>query len=232
MLKYEEVIKATMQDNGIEAPQYLGYRYTIYCVNYIMEKMINGESRSLFMPMYTDCAKYYGNTISSRVERAIRFFRCRMLYLFTDSLKEKCCVEDTITNTTFLYALAGIATDRLKNCLHAVDKQYQQRVQKEKEFYFLLTNGNGFVNTYDIIKTAKIMNKTDIDENNEEQIIEFAKTLPGVKYVYSSEDLTPEDFLRYGQKVLAIRFCTHEFDCTIREARDMVDDLIKEKYNG
>lgn len=237
--KYEDIIKETMKDNKLEVPQYLGYGYTIYCVNYILERAMAGEENPTIMPMYHQCADYYNMVRStmavtaSRVERSIRFFRCRMAHLFSDSLVEKCTINGVITNASFLYGLALAVKERIKDLSESVKKNYPERVEKNKETYFLLTNGNGFVNSYDIIKTAKIMNRINIDENNEEEIIKFAKTLPGVKYVYSSEDLTPEDFLRYGQKVLAIRFCTREFDYTIREAKEMIEDLIKEKkYNG
>lgn len=233
-MRYENAIKNVLKEFKLDLPQYLGYNYTIYCVNYIMEKSLAGEQHPAFMTMYKDCAEYYNSirssfATSSRVERSIRFFRCRLLYLFDDTLKEKCYVEETITNSSFLYGLANIVTEKVQSFSESIKESFPERVKKNKEMYFLLTNGNGFVNIYDIAKTAKILNRTNIDEDNEEELVEFAKTLPGVKYVYSSEDLTPEDFLKYGQKVLAIRFCTREFDYTIREAKEMVEDLIKEK---
>ena len=38
MLKYEKIIKATLKDIKLEVPQYLGYHYLVYCINYIMER--------------------------------------------------------------------------------------------------------------------------------------------------------------------------------------------------
>lgn len=234
MMRYENIIRDTIKDIGMEAYQYLGYNYTVYCVNYILENMMNGKSHSgQFGEMYAECAEFYCKDLKpTSIERSVRFFRCKLIGLVDEDTRKGLSIDGMVTNSSFLYGLVAIVTAKLDALSESV-KNIPERVEKDKELYFLLTNGNGFVNAYDIAKTAKILNRTNIDENNEEELVEFAKTLPGVKYVYSSKDLTPEDFLRYGQKVLAIRFCTREFDYTIREAKEMVEDLIKEKrYNG
>ena len=231
MLKYEEIIKATLKDIKLEAPQYLGYRYLVYCINYIMERELDGDYHPLLTAMYSDCAKYYNNTskrvTGSRVERNIRFYRCRLFYLMSDDIRKKCTIQDTITNTSFLYGLVDIVREKANNT-NTLKNINLKRVEKDEELYFLLTNGNGFVNAHDIVKTAKILNKTDVDEDNRAELIEFAKTLPGIKYVYSSEDLTPENFLKYGQKYLAIRFCTKEFGISIVEAKNLIESILED----
>ncbi len=231
MLKYEEIIKATLKDIKLEVPQYLGYHYLVYCINYIMERELDGDYHPAFMNMYADCAKYYNNmsknVTGARVERGIRFYRCRLLNLMSDDIRKKCTIEDTITNSSFLYGLVNIVHEKANNT-NAIKNNILKRVEKEEELYFLLTNENGFVNAHDIVKTAKILNKTDVDEDNKAELIKFAKTLPGVKYVYSSEDLTPENFLKYGQKYLAIRFCTKEFGISIVEAKNLIESVLED----
>ena len=231
MLKYEEIIKATLKDIKLEAPRYLGYHYLVYCINYIMERELDGDYHPLFMPMYADCAKYYNNTsksiTGSRVERGIRFYRCRLLRLVSDDIRKKCSIGDIITNSSFLYGLVNIVSEKANNT-NTLKNNILKRVEKDEELYFLLTNGNGFVNAHDIVKTAKILNKTDVDEDDKAELIKFAKTLPGVKYVYSSENLTPEDFLKYGQKYLAIRFCTKEFGISIVEAKNLIESVLED----
>lgn len=231
MLKYEKIIKATLKDIKLEAPQYLGYYYLIYCINYIMESELEGDYHPAFMNMYKDCAEYYNNmsksVTGSRVERGIRFYRRRLLNLMSDDIRKKCTMNDIITNSSFLYGLVDIVREKA-NYMNNPKSINLKRVEKEEELYFLLTNGNGFANAHDIVKTAKILNKTDIDEDNKAELIKFAKTLPGVKYVYSSEDLTPENFLKYGQKYLAIRFCTKEFGISIVEAKNLIESVLED----
>ncbi len=230
MLKYEEIIKATLKDAKLEAPQYSGYHYLVYCINYIMEKESDGDYHPALMTMYAECAKYHKNmsksVTGSRVERAIRFYRCRLSYLMSDDISKKCTIRDSITNSSFLYGLANIVSEKANN-MNALKNNILERVEKDDELYFLLTNGNGFVNTRDIVKTAKILNKTDVDEDKKAELIKFAKTLPGVKCVYSSKDLAPEDFLKYGQKYLAIRFCTKEFGISIVEAKNLIESILE-----
>ena len=229
MLKYEEIIKDTLKDIKLEAPQYSGYHYLVYCINYIMEKELDGDYHPALMTMYAECAKYHNNTsksaTGSRVERAIRFYRCRLLYLMSDDIRKKCAIKDIITNSSFLYGLANIVSEKVNN-MNSLNN-ILKRVEKDDELYFLLTNENGFVNTSDIVKTAKILNKADVDEDKKAELIKFAKTLPGVKCVYSSKDLTPEDFLKYGQKYLAIRFCTKEFGISIVEAKNLIESVLE-----
>lgn len=230
MLKYEEIIKTTLKDIKLTVPQYSGYHYIVYCINYIMEKELDGDYHPALMTMYAECAKYYNNmpksVTGSRVERAIRFYRCRLLYLMSDDIRKKCTIGDNITNSSFLYGLANIVSEKANN-MNTLKNNILKRVEKNDELYFLLTNGNGFANTHDIVKTAKILNKTDVDEDNKADLTKFAKTLPGVKCVYSSKDLAPEDFLKYGQKYLAIRFCTKEFGIGIVEAKNLIESILE-----
>lgn len=80
MLKYEEIIKATLKDNKLQAPQYLGYYYLIYCINYIMEQRdICCCNKPSIIVAYSECAKAFSNPektyTSQSIERAIRTYK-------------------------------------------------------------------------------------------------------------------------------------------------------------
>lgn len=68
----------------------------------------------------------------------------------------------------------------------------------------------------------------EINPNDEKDLIRFATNAHGVLSIIKSSDMTPEDFLKYGQKYLAIRFCTKEFGISIVEAKNLIESVLED----
>lgn len=225
MLKYESQIKRALRNIAMERSSYKGYNYVIFCTNYLMEEMENGENKPLVTDAYRMCAKKYDSANKNKpntkqnVERAIRTFREHSSYEYKKIFK----TQDT--NTSFLYNIITLVKERdneMENVFSTLN-----RISKKDDLYFLLYDNKGFVTQYDVEKTATIMN---VHIKSEKDLIEFAANkCHGIKKMYMSSELTPEDFLKYNQKYLAIRFCTREFDISIVEAKNLVESALGEE---
>lgn len=227
MLKYEEIIKATLKDNKLQAPQYLGYYYLIYCINYIMEQRdICCCDKPSITVAYSECAKVFSNPektyTSHSIERAIRTYK---KYTISHNCEKLYNRDVNQTNTAFIYNIIELIEKYGKETDSVFEKF--TRVDKDDDLYFLLTNGNGYATSYDIEKAAKIMGK-EINPNDEKDLIRFTANAHGVSSIIKSSDMTPEDFLKYGQKYLAIRFCTKEFGISIVEAKNLIESVLED----
>lgn len=225
MLKYENKIKSVLKNIGMEIPKYSGYKYTIFCINNIMEQLDTSSDKPLITVAYSECAKAFSNSSKSytkqTVEHAIRTYKECAISREYEKLYDRGTNQ---TNTVFFYNIIALIEEYNKE----TDSVFEnlKRIDKDDDLYFLLSNGNGYVTSYDIGKTAKIMGK-EINPNDEKDLIKFAKDAPGVSDIIKSSDMMPEYFLRYNQKYLAIRFCTKEFGISIVEAKNLIESVLE-----
>lgn len=223
MLKYENQIKRVLRKINMANIKYVGYNYTVFCVNNIMEQLDNNDDKPSIIVAYQECANYFPrNKKNSRqnVEHAVRTFKEHASYEYKKMYNPTNPIE---TNTVFLYNLVQLVREADTESKSLFEKL--ARIDKEEDLYFLLTNNRGYVTIHDIEKTAMIMGKII---NTDKDLIDFAITkCPGIYDVYSSSELTPEDFLKYNQKYLAIRFCTKEFGISIVEAKNLIESVLE-----
>lgn len=224
MLKYENKIKNVLKNIGMEIPKYSGYKYTIFCVNNIMEQLDTCSGKPLITVAYSECAKAFSNSSKSYtkqcIEHAIRTYRECATSRYYEKLYDRGTNQ---TNTAFFYNIIALIEEYNKE----TDSVFENltRIDKDDDLYFLLTDGNGYATSYDIEKAAKIMGK-EINPNDEKDLIRFAANANGISSIIKSSDMTPEDFLKYGQKYLAIRFCTKEFGISIVEAKNLIESVL------
>ena len=225
MLKYENKIKSVLKNIGMEIPKYSGYKYTIFCVNNIMEQLDTCSDKPLITVAYLECAKAFSNPSKSYtkqcIEHAIRTYKECAISRDYEKLYGRGTNQ---TNTVFFYNIIALIEEYNKE----TDSVFEnlKRIDKDDDLYFLLSNG--YATSYDIEKAAKIMGKEINHPNIEKDLIKFAKNAPGVLDIIKSSDMMPEYFLRYNQKYLAIRFCIREFGISIVEAKNLIESVLED----
>ncbi len=200
MLKYENKIKSVLKNIGMEIPKYSGYKYTIFCVNNIMEQLDTCSDKPLITVAYSECAKAFSNPSKSYtkqcIEHAIRTYKECAISRDYEKLYGRGTNQ---TNTVFFYNIIALIEEYNKE----TDSVFEnlKRIDKDDDLYFLLSNG--YATSYDIEKAAKIMGKEINHPNIEKDLIKFAKEECNMGIVYIStgsklNEKTLEAIVKYG----------------------------------